>query len=64
MLDERHVRVTVYMPPGMVADLDALRADMLRRSGINVDRGRLIRAAVLLGMDDPEKLEDRAEEEG
>jgi hypothetical protein len=41
----RHVKVTMYMPPGMLADLDVLRAELVRE-GLNVDRGALIRAAI------------------
>lgn len=41
----KHVKVTLYMPPSMVAELDDLRAD-LRRAGAVVDRGRMIRAAI------------------
>lgn len=48
----KHVKVTSYMPPGMLADLDVFRAE-LRRSGVNADRGALIRAAILLAQADP-----------
>lgn len=48
----RHVKVTSYMPPGMVADLDELRAE-LRRQGITADRGALIRAAIAYASADP-----------
>lgn len=41
----KHVKVTMYMPPGMLADLDVFRAE-LRRDGVNVDRGQVIRAAI------------------
>lgn len=41
----KHVKVTIYMPPDMVADLDEKRAE-LRRNGEPVDRGRLVRAAI------------------
>lgn len=49
----RHVKVTVYMPPGTQADLDVLRAE-LRRTGITVDRGAVIRAAIAVAQAHPE----------
>lgn len=47
----KHVKVTYYMPPGMVADLDELRVE-LQRLGVRVDRGQLVRAAVKLAQKD------------
>lgn len=47
----RHVKVTMYMPPGMLADLDVLRAELMR-DGLNVDRGQLIRAAIKVASED------------
>jgi hypothetical protein len=48
----RHVKVTVYMPPGTQADLDVLRAER-RREGITVDRGAVIRAAIAVAKAHP-----------
>ena len=48
----KHVKVAHYMPPGMVADLDELRAE-LKRDGLTVDRGALIRAAIAMAQADP-----------
>lgn len=44
-VEPKHVKVTVYMPPEMVAGLDGLRAS-LRGEGVTVDRGALIRACI------------------
>jgi hypothetical protein len=49
----KHVKVTSYMPPGTLADLDVLRAE-LRRNGTNVDRGAVIRAAIAVAQAHPE----------
>lgn len=48
----KHVKVTMYMPPGMLADLDVFRAELVR-DGLNVDRGELIRAAINVASIDP-----------
>lgn len=48
----KHVKVTMYMPPGMLADLDMLRAELMR-DGLNVDRGQVIRAAIEVASSDP-----------
>lgn len=48
----KHTKVTVYMPPDMLADLDALRAE-LTRDGFGVDRGQMVRAAIRVAEADP-----------
>lgn len=48
----RHVKVTMYMPPDMLADLDVLRAELMR-DGVSVDRGQMIRAAIRMAHGDP-----------
>jgi hypothetical protein len=40
----KHVKITVYLPEALLADIDEYRA-ALRREGIRVDRGRLLREA-------------------
>lgn len=58
----RHVKVSVYMPPGTQADLDLLRAE-LRRTGVNVDRGAVIRAAIAVAQTRPTAWHKAIEEE-
>ncbi len=48
----KHVKVTVYMPAELVADLDAMRADLLRL-GQRADRGMVMRAAIAMGKENP-----------
>lgn len=45
----KNVKVTVYMPVDVVADIDEFRA-VVRRSGTPVDRSRLVREAVILAI--------------
>lgn len=40
-----NVKITVYMQAGALADLEVARAELVR-SGLNVDRGRMVRAAL------------------
>jgi hypothetical protein len=45
----RHVKITVYLPEALLADVDEYRA-ALRRDGVRVDRGRVIRECLRLGL--------------
>jgi hypothetical protein len=42
-----NAKITVYMPADMIADLDDIRTAFVRK-GISVDRGRLVRAALIV----------------
>lgn len=61
--EPRHVKVAHYMPPGMVADLDDLRAKLRRQDGVTVDRGALIRAAITMALDQEGELLAQAQRE-
>lgn len=59
----KHVKVTIYMSPDMVADLDEKRAE-LRRDGDPVDRGRLVRAAIRVAQQHSADWVEQATKEG
>jgi len=44
-------KITVYMPPEMIAELDEMRSKF-RRQGKAVDRGRLVRDCIRAALPD------------
>jgi hypothetical protein len=48
-------KVTVYVPTALLVQWDAFRLE-LRRTGVKVDRGRMIRAAMVDALAHPDRL--------
>jgi hypothetical protein len=59
----KNAQVTLYLPPAMLADLDAHRAALLRERGVRVDRSRMMRELLRGGLDSPWLLERLTREE-
>jgi hypothetical protein len=45
-------KMTVYVTSDELLDIEAARLDLRRRHGVAVDRGRIVRAAVALALED------------
>ena len=55
-------KITVYMPPDMIADLDWMRSEMVR-GGRNLDRGRMVRAAIRVAASHSDEWHEEMEAE-
>lgn len=58
-----NAKITVYMPPDMVADLDWMRSEMVR-SGRGLDRGRMVRSAIRVAAEHPDEWRAEMAAEG
>lgn len=48
-------KITVYVPTALLVQWDAFRLE-LRRTGVKVDRGRMVRAAMVDALAHPDRL--------
>jgi hypothetical protein len=59
---ERHdEKITVYLSPDELVDLEHARLDLRREHGLAVDRGRIVREALALVLSDLEKAGDASD---
>lgn len=56
-------QVMVYMQPGMLADLDKMRAEVAARTGRSLDRSALVRAALRIAAEDDDRWTAEAQED-
>lgn len=58
-----NVKVSLYLPEGLLAQVDMLRAQLQLERGLRVDRSKVIRVAMRMALADPNELVQLVREE-